>query len=51
MPGSNFWLQFAIQEALAVAAAYVASAPALSAAQKQALENFITAGQGVAAVL
>lgn len=45
----NFWLMFAIQEAVAVTSAVVASSPSLSPAQKTALENLVSAGQQVAA--
>lgn len=44
----NFWLQFAIAEAVAVASAYVASSPNLTPAQKKALEDLVVAGQDVA---
>jgi hypothetical protein len=45
----NFWLQFAIREATSVAAAFVASVTNLTPAEKEALENFIAAGQAVTA--
>jgi hypothetical protein len=41
--GTNFWLQFAVAEGGAVAAAYIASNPNLSAAQKTALEAVVAA--------
>jgi hypothetical protein len=44
----NFWLQFAVQEGISVAAAFVNSS-SLTATQKKALEDFIAAGQNVAA--
>jgi len=47
---SNFWLTFAINEAIAVPAAYVASSK-LTDAQKAAAEQFIAAGQALLATL
>ena len=48
----NFWLTIAIEEAVAVAQGVVLTqASTLTAAQKTALENLISAGQGVAEVL
>lgn len=46
---TNFWLQFAISEATAVATAVVASDTSLTPAQKTALEALITAGAQVSA--
>lgn len=44
---NNFWLQFAISEALSVASAFV-SLSTLTPQQKADLEAFIAAGQKVA---
>jgi len=46
---TNFWLQFAIAEAVGVANAVVATDSKITPAQKAALEALIVAGQGVAA--
>jgi hypothetical protein len=46
----NFWVQFAINEALTVAQAFLAGSN-LNGATKAALGNFITAGQAVLAAL
>lgn len=43
----NFWVQFAISEALSVVQAFVASNAGMNPALKTALENFITSGQAV----
>lgn len=48
---TNFWLQFAVQEALGVAAAYVASTPSITPAQKAAAEQMIAAGEAFLATL
>ena len=45
----NFWLQFAIQEGMSVASAFVAANTSITPAQKTALEQFIAAGQAVSA--
>lgn len=47
---TNFWLSFAVEEAVGVAQAVVATSTTLSTAQKTALDNLITAGQQVATV-
>jgi hypothetical protein len=43
-----FWLQLGIKETLKVAQDFVNSNPDLTAAEQTALQNFITAAQGVA---
>lgn len=47
---SNFWLSFIITEAVGVAEAFV-SISTVSPPLKAALENLITAGQAVVALL
>jgi len=46
----NFWLNFVIDEATAVAAAYVNSST-IKPGIKTALENFILAGQALTAAI
>lgn len=41
----GFWVQFAIQEALSVVAAFIQSTPALTPAQKAAGEQLLIAGE------
>ena len=45
--GTNFWLNFAVAEGGAVAAAYIASNPNLTIAQKNALEAVVAAASQV----
>lgn len=45
----GFWLQFSIQEALAVAGAFIGSTSNLTPAQKAAGQNFIIAGEAFVA--
>jgi hypothetical protein len=47
----NFWIQFAITEALSVVNAFLQSTSALTPAQKSAAQNLITAGEAFLATL
>jgi hypothetical protein len=41
---TNFWLQFAIQEAVGLVSAFIASTPTITPAQKAAAEQLLADG-------
>ena len=49
--GKNFWLVFAIQEAVTIATAFIMASNALTPEQKVAAEKLVADGQALLATL